>query len=247
MRNSLIRKSLFAGATFVMSLGASLNAQEKSVAPEINNAFRKPDIDDFRGKFEKEGREAFEHRKEIVKACNIREGMQVADVGAGTGLFSRLFAPEVGVKGIVLAVDISADFLTHIQKTAREQNLVNIQTVLCKQDSVELPDSSVDLVFTCDTYHHFEFPFKTLSSIHRALKPGGRLIVVDYHRIEGKSTDWLWGMFAPDWMLSRKRLLLPDSSGSGSSEMCSMRTTLSSLRKSQKAIENRTSERRASN
>ncbi len=83
MRNSLIRKSLFAGATFVMSLGASLNAQEKSVAPEINNAFRKPDIDDFRGKFEKEGREAFEHRKEIVKACNIREGMQVADVEPG--------------------------------------------------------------------------------------------------------------------------------------------------------------------
>jgi ubiquinone/menaquinone biosynthesis C-methylase UbiE len=143
--------------------------------------------------FEKEGREAFEHREAIVKACNIREGMQIADVGAGTGLFSRLFAPKVGVKGTVVAVDISEDFLKHIQETAREQNLANIQTVLCKQDSVELPDASVDLVFTCDTYHHFEFPFKTLSSIHRALKPGGRLIVVDYHRIEGKSTDWVMG------------------------------------------------------
>ena len=74
--------SAFVGATFVMSIGASLNAQEKSVAPEINKAFRKPDIADFQGKFEKEGREAFEHREAIVKACNIREGMQVADVGA---------------------------------------------------------------------------------------------------------------------------------------------------------------------
>lgn len=193
MRKSLFRKSLFVGATFVMSIGASLNAQEKSVAPEINKAFRKPDIADFQGKFEKEGREAFEHREAIVKACQIREGMQVADVGAGTGLFSRLFAGKVGVKGTVLAVDISDDFLKHILATAREQNLANIQTVLCKQDSVELPDSSVDLVFTCDTYHHFEFPFKTLSSIHRALKPGGRLIVVDYHRVEGKSTDWVMG------------------------------------------------------
>ena len=193
MRKNLFRKSLFVGATLVMSMGTSLNAQEKSVAPEINKAFRKPNIADFQGKFEKEGREAFEHREAIVKACQIREGMQVADVGAGTGLFSRLFAGKVGVKGTVLAVDISDDFLKHILATAREQNLANIQTVLCKQDSVELPDSSVDLVFTCDTYHHFEFPFKTLSSIHRALKPDGRLIVVDYHRVEGKSTDWVMG------------------------------------------------------
>ena len=193
MINPISRKHFFAGATLVALMGSSIQAQEKSVAPEINKAFRKPDIADFQGKFEKEGREAFEHREAIVKACNIREGMQVADVGAGTGLFSRLFAPKVGVKGTVLAVDISEDFLKHIQETSREQNLANIQTVLCKQDSVELPDASVDLVFTCDTYHHFEFPFKSLSSIHRALKPGGRLIVVDYHRIEGKSTEWVMG------------------------------------------------------
>ena len=189
----LFRKSLFAVAAFVALIGSGLRGQEKSVAPEINKVFHKPDIADFKGKFEKEGREAFEHREAIVKACKLREGMQVADVGAGTGLFSRLFSPKVGVKGTVLAVDISEDFLKYIQETAREQNLTNIQTVLCKQDSVELPDASVDLVFTCDTYHHFEFPFKTLSSIHRALKPDGRLIVVDYHRIEGKSTDWVMG------------------------------------------------------
>ncbi|MFN7890453.1 MAG: class I SAM-dependent methyltransferase, partial [Pirellula sp.] len=160
MINPNFRKHFFVGATLVVLMGANIQAQEKSVAPEINKAFRKPDITDFQGKFEKEGREAFEHRDEIVKACNLREGMQVADVGAGTGLFSRLFAPKVGVKGIVVAVDISEDFLKHIQESAREQNLANIQTVLCKQDSVELPDASVDLVFTCDTYHHFEFPFK---------------------------------------------------------------------------------------
>ena len=185
--------NLVLGTCALLSMGMYLQAQEESVAPEINKAFRKPDIADFQGKFEKEGREAFEHRDEIVRACKLQEGMQIADVGAGTGLFSRLFSSKVGAKGTVIAVDISEDFLKHIQETAREQNLANIQTVLCKQDSVELPDSSVDLVFTCDTYHHFEFPFKTLASIHRALKPSGRLIVVDYHRIEGKSTDWVMG------------------------------------------------------
>jgi ubiquinone/menaquinone biosynthesis C-methylase UbiE len=174
-------------------LGNNAHAQEKSVAPEINKAFVKPNVADFQNKFEKEGREAFEQREAIVKACKLREGMHIADVGAGTGLFTRLFASEVGVKGLVLAVDISEDFLKHIQDTAGENKLRNIQTVLCKQDSIELPDESVDLVFTCDTYHHFEFPAKTLRSIHRALKTGGRLIVVDYHRIDGQSTDWVMG------------------------------------------------------
>lgn len=193
MINTISHKRFFTGFILVVVLGSNIQGQEKSVAPEINKAFRKPDIADFKGKFEKEGREAFEHREAIVNACKIHEGMKVADVGAGTGLFSRLFAPKVGESGTIFSVDISEDFLKHIEATAREQNLKNIETVLCKQDSVELPDASVDLVFTCDTYHHFEFPFKTLSTIHRALKPGGRLVVVDYHRIEGKSTDWVMG------------------------------------------------------
>lgn len=193
MHNRRFKHVLLVGVIAALFTAPSLHAQEVSVAPEINKAFRKPDVADFQGKFEKEGREAFEHRDAIVEACNIREGMQIADVGAGTGLFSRLFSSKVGMNGFVIAVDISEDFLKHIQETAREQSLKNIQTVLCKQDSIELPDSSVDLVFTCDTYHHFEFPYKTLGSIHRALKPGGKFIVVDYHRIEGKSSEWVMG------------------------------------------------------
>ncbi len=193
MTHRLWSARLALGTAMTLFLGNGVHAQEKSVAPEINKAFVKPNISDFQNKFEKEGREAFEQREAIVKACKLREGMHVADVGAGTGLFTRLFASEVGVNGMVLAVDISEDFLKHIQDTAGENKLRNIQTVLCKQDSIGLPDASVDLVFTCDTYHHFEFPSKTLRSIHRALKTGGRLIVVDYHRIDGESTDWVLG------------------------------------------------------
>jgi ubiquinone/menaquinone biosynthesis C-methylase UbiE len=193
MAGWFIRPVWFTAVIFSLLWTAGLLGQDKSVAPDINKAFVKPNIAEFQGKFEVEGREAFEHRDEIVKACRISEGMTVADVGAGTGLFSRLFSPLVGSKGTVLAVDISEDFLRHIHDAAQEQALKNIRTVLCKQDSVELPDSSVDLVFVCDTYHHFEYPAKTLASIHRALKPGGRLIIVDYQRIEGQSTEWVMG------------------------------------------------------
>lgn len=166
-------------------------AQEKSVKPGINDLFRNPDVKEFLGKFEVESREVFARRREILAACQLKPGMTVADIGAGTGLFTRLFAESVGEEGQVIAVDISQKFLDHIERTGREAGLRNVTTRLCQPDSVELPDRSVDVAFVCDTYHHFEFPVRTLASIHRALKPGGRLIVVDFRRVPGQSSDWV--------------------------------------------------------
>ncbi len=165
--------------------------QEQSVKPGINDTFRDPDLKEFQGKFEVESREVYAHRKEIVAACQIKPGQVIADIGAGTGLFTRLFAESVGKDGRVIAVDISQKFLDHIQRTSREAELPNVKTLLCTADSTELPAESVDLAFICDTYHHFEFPFKTMSSLHQALKPGGRVIVIDFQRVDGKSTPWV--------------------------------------------------------
>src|SRR5262245_17397316 len=102
---------------FAVSLSA---AQDKSLRPCINKSFENPDVKDFIGKFEVESREVYTHRKEIVAACKLKPGMAVADVGAGTGLFTRLFAKEVGEKGKVYAVDIAPRFVEHIEKTCKE-------------------------------------------------------------------------------------------------------------------------------
>jgi ubiquinone/menaquinone biosynthesis C-methylase UbiE/intracellular sulfur oxidation DsrE/DsrF family protein len=166
-------------------------SQDKSVKPGINDTFRDPDPQDFIGKFEVESREVFARRKEIVAACELQPGQTVADIGAGTGLFTRMFADTVGKDGRVIAVDIAQKFLDHIQKISREAGQRNVETVLCKADSTELPPDSVDVAFICDTYHHFEFPLKTMTSLHRALKPGGRVILVDFRRVKGTSTDWV--------------------------------------------------------
>lgn len=166
-------------------------AQEKSVKPGINDSFRDPDPKEFLGRFEVESREVFARRKEIVAACEIQPGQTVADIGAGTGLFTRMFADAVGKDGRVIAVDIAQKFLDHIVTTSRAAGQRNVDTVLCKADSTELPPDSVDVAFICDTYHHFEFPLKTMASLHRALKPGGRVILVDFRRVEGTSTDWV--------------------------------------------------------
>jgi ubiquinone/menaquinone biosynthesis C-methylase UbiE len=166
-------------------------AQEKSVRPGINAKYQNPDVDEAIKTFEGESREVFVKRHEIIAACHVKPGMVVADIGAGTGLHTRLFAKAVGDSGQVFAVDISTKFVEHIRKTSRAQGLRNITPVLCNEDSVDLPPHSVDLVFICDTYHHFEFPFRTLGSISRALKPGGKMVVVDFIRIPGVSREWV--------------------------------------------------------
>ncbi|MBX3438497.1 MAG: DsrE family protein [Planctomycetaceae bacterium] len=166
-------------------------AQEKSVKPGSNDAFRDPDVKEFIGRFEVESREVYTRRKEIVAACQIEPGQTVADIGAGTGLFTRMFAEAVGEEGRVIAVDIAQNFLDHILQTSREAGRRNVETLLCRADSTELPPELVDVAFICDTYHHFEFPHKTMTSLYRAMKPGGRVIVIDFRRVEGKSTDWI--------------------------------------------------------
>ncbi len=150
---------------------------------EMNKKFSDPkmDIEAFVKRFESGTRETFVRRDDIVRAVDLKPGQSVADIGAGTGLFTLLFADRVGSKGTVHAVDISPAFLKHIEKRAKSHGHDRVvKTVKNTQDSVELPPGSVDVVFICDTYHHFDHPGKMLASIHRALKPDGRLILVDF-------------------------------------------------------------------
>jgi SAM-dependent methyltransferase len=174
-----------------ISIRSTAWSQDASVNPGINDSFRNPDVSEFIGRFEIESRELFARRREIVAACQISPGQTVADIGAGTGLFTRLFSEAVGQDGRVLAVDISQKFLDHIAAISHKAGQNNVDTLLATADSTGLPPQSVDVAFICDTYHHFEFPLKTMASLQRALKPGGRLILVDFRRIPGTSTDWV--------------------------------------------------------
>jgi predicted methyltransferase len=168
-----------------------LQGQEQSINPGINKNYQPPDLADSIQRFESNGRDVFDHRQDIVAALGLKPGMTVADVGAGTGMFTRLFSPAVGAAGKIYAVDIAKEFIDHIEKLARQQHMENIVGIVCKQDSAELPAESVDLVFICDTYHHFEFPQKTMHSIYKALRPKGQLVLIDYRRAPGVSADWV--------------------------------------------------------
>lgn len=168
-------------------------APETSAKPGINKNFLDPDlkVDEWLQKFEVESRELFHNRKELLAACGVKPGMTVADIGAGTGLYTRMFAEAVGDKGWVYAVDISPKFLEHIQARAKQEGQHNITSVLCPEDSVSLPPASIDLAFICDVYHHFEYPKASMASLARAMKPGATLVLVDFKRVEGVTSDWI--------------------------------------------------------
>lgn len=170
-------------------------AQDASVKPGINDKFLDPNLkaDEWTQKFETESREIFHQREKIVAAVGLKPGMSIADIGAGTGLFTLPFAQAVGPKGHVYAVDIAKNFLSHIQARAVKAQAANVSTVQCTPRSVELPEASIDLAFICDVYHHFEYPQDSLASLHKALKPGGQFVLIDFKRIPGVSSDFVMG------------------------------------------------------
>jgi predicted methyltransferase len=177
----------------VLAVVAVAQAQDTSLSPGINRYYQSPDFERWQAMFETEGREVFDKRQQIVAALDIRPGMTVADVGAGTGAFSVLFARKVGDAGVVLAQDVSAEFVRGIESRARREKFANVRTVLGGEKDAKLPPAGVDLIFVCDTYHHFEYLQAMLASLHAALKPGGRLAVIDYEKIPGRSSAWVMG------------------------------------------------------
>lgn len=193
-------RSLVLYATILLGMVAAANAvaQEKapaveqSVKPGVNANFldESLDVNAWIERFEVESREVYHAREEVLKAAGIKPGMRIADVGAGSGFYTRLFARAVGPTGWVYAVDISPKFLQHVSSSNAELGLNNITCVLGGERSIQLPADSVDLVFICDTYHHFEYPQSTLASIHQALRSDGTLVVIDFERIPGESRDW---------------------------------------------------------
>ena len=180
---------LFAGLLPVFSASAG----EQSVRPGINRHFEDPDWQQWVSTFERPGREVYDQRHAIVAASRVRPGMSIADIGAGTGLFTRLFATAVEPDGTVYAIDIASTFIDNILRTCREQGLLNVKGIVNTPVDIGLPANAIDLAFITDTYHHFEYPQQTLASIHQALRDEGRIIIIDFRRDPRISSKWVMG------------------------------------------------------
>jgi ubiquinone/menaquinone biosynthesis C-methylase UbiE len=122
---------------------------------------------------------------QLVRDMGLQEGMTVADIGTGVGYMLPFLSRRVGASGKVIAEDIFDDFLSAARERAANQKLENVTFVKGSETDPSLPEAQVDVALVLDAYHHFNFPEKMLASIHKSLKPDGKLVIVEYYKRSG--------------------------------------------------------------
>ncbi|HBO84328.1 MAG TPA: SAM-dependent methyltransferase [Deltaproteobacteria bacterium] len=132
--------------------------------------------------FEAYERAEWQKPKDVVKKLDIKPGDTVADIGAGTGYFTRLLAQAVGHEGKAIGLDIEPAMVEYMKEDAKKRGLTNYEARVVKPDDLELSPKSVDVIFICNTYHHIEDRINYLKRLSKALKPNGRIVIVDFYK-----------------------------------------------------------------
>lgn len=124
-------------------------------------------------------RDEWQEPDRVVESLGLAPGARVGDLGAGGGYFTFLIAEAVGPEGKVYAIDVDEGMLEYVRKKAAEDGHANVETVLASAGDPKLPEA-VDLLFTCNTYHHLEDRPAYFEAVRRSLRPGGRVAILDY-------------------------------------------------------------------
>jgi predicted methyltransferase len=127
-------------------------------------------------------REQEEQPDKAIEALEIPKGAVVADIGAGVGYFTWRLAGVVGPSGKVYANDIQPEMIDRLNRNLRERGITNVEPVLGKPDDPRLPKRAIDVALLVDVYHEFSEPQKMLDRIRESLKPGGRLVLLEYRK-----------------------------------------------------------------
>jgi arsenite methyltransferase len=129
-------------------------------------------------------RDAYQKPHEVLMALGLKDGERIADIGAGSGYFALRFANHVGKTGVVYAVDINPDMITHLNRRVRDAGLENVRTILALPDDPLLAEASVDRAFICETWHHIDKHPQYLAMLKKILKPGGQAVIIDFQKKE---------------------------------------------------------------
>jgi ubiquinone/menaquinone biosynthesis C-methylase UbiE len=140
---------------------------------------------------------------DVLAKLSLKPGMVVADIGAGSGLFSRPLAKTVAPTGKVYAVDIQQDLLDHINQRDKEENIRNVQTVLGEFDDPKLPARDVDLAFINDVLHHIQHRAVYLKALGTYMKPSGRIAIIEMNKDDPNTPH----KKQPELLVSRDEML----------------------------------------
>jgi ubiquinone/menaquinone biosynthesis C-methylase UbiE len=128
---------------------------------------------------ERKEREIEENSSLMIKNLAVKPGMLIADIGAGSGFHSALLSKMVG-NGKVFAVDVESEMIAYLNARIQRENLSQVVPVLCTEKNVPLVENSIDLILLVDVYHEFSYPYEMALSMFNVLKPGGKLVLVEF-------------------------------------------------------------------
>jgi ubiquinone/menaquinone biosynthesis C-methylase UbiE len=160
----------------ILLLSTFASAQQKSMPPRTQDRPLESRIETM----ERAQRDEWQKPDEVVRALDLKPGEVVADVGAGSGYFTRRLAKVVAPLGKVYAVDVAPDILGYLKERADHEGLHNIVTIVSQPTDPMLPVNSVDLVFFCDTTHHIDHRVEFYRKLAPAVKAHGRMAIIDY-------------------------------------------------------------------
>jgi ubiquinone/menaquinone biosynthesis C-methylase UbiE len=132
--------------------------------------------------YEGGNRDSWQKPEEVIRALALKPGDRVADLGSGSGYFTFRLAQAVGPAGKVYAVDIDEALNREIAARAEREGYGSIEVILAAPDNSRLPEAGVDLIFTSNTYHHIENRARYFAGVRKALRPGGRVAIIDFNR-----------------------------------------------------------------
>jgi ubiquinone/menaquinone biosynthesis C-methylase UbiE len=146
---------------------------------------RPDDITSYLEQLDRPERAKEQKPAEVVAALGLKPGMSVADVGSGSGFFTRRFVEAVTESGTVYAVDIEPEMLQYAKESVEHLHVPSTaEFILAAPDNPKLPAASVDVIFLCNTYHHLEDRAAYFARVKTALKPGGRIAIIDFYHDE---------------------------------------------------------------
>jgi len=155
-------------------------------AAEEHQQHRQPaDIKQYLEQLDSEERDQYQKPRQVIDALNLKPGLAVADLGSGSGYFTRRFIEAVTETGKVYAVDVEPEMLKYAEESVVHMHRsYTAEFILARPDNPKLPYGSIDLLFLCNTYHHLEERTKYFSDTRSSLKPGGRLAIIDFYNDE---------------------------------------------------------------
>jgi arsenite methyltransferase len=143
---------------------------------------RMPNVMEYLDRLDRPERDQDQKPAQVIEALGLKPGMSVADLGSGSGYFTRRFVEAVTETGKVYAIDVEPDALQYVEESLVHMHRpYTVEFILARPDNPKLPFESVDLIFLCNTYHHLEDRITYVRNMKSALKPGGRIVIVDFY------------------------------------------------------------------